>query len=84
MEEQFKKEAKEGWRFAGDAVRITNENANSEDHKHTSGSVFVAVDGNLGAVVGTEEEAVETIPSNEGRIAQAWVNVRGSMRVFSV
>ena len=44
---------------------------------HTSGGVVVAIDSNLGAVVGAEEEAVESIPGNEGRIAQAWVNVRG-------
>ena len=49
--------------------RITDENANSEDHKYTSGGVFVAVDSNPGAVVGTEEGAVESIPGNEGRIA---------------
>ena len=37
----------EGWRFAADAARITNETAGIEDQKHTSGGVFVAV----GAVV---------------------------------
>ena len=84
MEEQFNKEAKEGWRFAADAARITDERASSEDRKHTSGGVFVAVDSNLGAVVGAEEGAIESIPGNEGRIAQAWVNVRGGLRVFSV
>ena len=45
---------------------------------------FVAVDSNLGAVVGVEEGAIGSIPSNEGRIAQAWVNVRGGLRVFSM
>ena len=35
-----------------------------------------AIDSNLGAVVGAEEGAIESIPENEGRIAQAWVNVR--------
>ena len=44
----------------------------------------MAVDSNLGAVVGAEEEAIESIPGNEGRIAQAWVNVRGGLRIFSV
>ena len=83
MEEQFNKEAKQGWRLAIDAARITDENASSEDHMHTSGGVFVAVDSNLGAVVGAEEGAVESIPGNEGRIAPAWVTVRGGMRVFS-
>ena len=70
MEEQFKKEAQEGWRFAADAARITDNNASSEDRKHTSGRVFVAVDRNLGAVIGTEEAAVESI--------------LGGMRAFSV
>ena len=41
MEEQFNKEAKEGWRFAADAARITDETAGSEDRKHTSGGVFL-------------------------------------------
>ena len=34
--------------------------------------------------MGTEEGAFESMPGNEGRLAQAWVNVRGGMRVFSV
>ena len=75
MEEQFNREAKEGWRFAADAARITNESAGSEDRKHTLGGVFVAVDSNLGGVVVAEEGAKSSIPGNEGRIAQAWVNV---------
>ena len=41
MEEQFNKEANEGWRFAADAARITDGNAGTEDRKHTSGVVFV-------------------------------------------
>ena len=85
MEEQFKKKkTKEGWRFAADAARMTDENANSEDHTHTSRAVFVAVDSNLGAVVGTEAGAVTSIPGNEGSIAQAWVNVGGGVGVFLV
>ena len=76
MEEQFNREAKEGWRFAADAARITDETARSEDREHTSGGVFVAVDSNLGTVVGEREGAVASI--------QAWVNVRGGMQVFSV
>ena len=50
MEEQFNKECKQGWNFAADAARITDENASSEDRKHTSGGVFVAIDSNLGTV----------------------------------
>ena len=44
----------------------------------------MAVDSNLSAVVGAEEAAIVSTPGNEGRIAQAWVNVRGGLRVFSV
>ena len=83
MEEQLHKEAKEGWRFAADAARITDERADSQDQKHTSGGVFVAVDSNLGAVVGEKEGAVMSILGNEGRIARVWVNVRGGMRMFA-
>ena len=83
MEEQFNKEAKEGWRFAADAARITDERAGSEDQKHTSDGVFVAVDSNVGAVVGEKEGAVMSIPGNKGGITQAWVNVRGGLRVFA-
>ena len=82
MEEQFNREAKEGWRLAADAARVTDDRASSEDRKHTSGEVFVAVGSNLGAVVGTGEGAVESNPGNEGRIVQAWVNVRGGLRGF--
>ena len=84
MKEQFNREAKEGWRFAADAARITDERASSEDRKHTSGGVLVAVDSNIGAIVGAEEGAIHSISGNEGRIAQAWVNVRGGLRFFSV
>ena len=49
MEEKFNKEAKQGWRFAADAARITDEKAGSEDRKHSSGGVCVAIDSNLGA-----------------------------------
>ena len=44
----------------------------------------MAIDSNLGAVMGAEEGAIESIPGNEGRSAQARVNVRGGLRVFSV
>ena len=40
MEEQLNKEAKEGWRFAASAARITEETAGDEDRKHTSGGVI--------------------------------------------
>ena len=63
-----------------DAARITDERASSEDRKRTSGGVFVALDSNLGAVVGAEEGAIDS--GNEVRIAQAWVNVRGVFACF--
>ena len=84
MEEQFNNEATEGWMFAADAARLTDERARSEDRMHTSGGVFVADDSNLGAVVGVEEGAIGSIPGNEGRIVQSWVNARGGLRVCSV
>ena len=84
MEEQFNREAKEGWKFAASAARITEEMAGGEDRKQTSGGVFVAIDSNLGAVVGAQEGAVESIPGHEGRLARAWVNVRGGLRIFAV
>ena len=34
--------------------------------------------------MGAEKGAIESIPGNEGIIAQAWVNVRGRLRIFSV
>ena len=40
----------------------------------------MAIDSNLGAFVGAEEGAIESIPGIEGRTAQAWVNVRGGLR----
>ena len=52
MVEQFNKETQQGWRFAADAARITDENASSGDCKHTSGEFFVAIDSDLGAVIG--------------------------------
>ena len=75
MEEQFNKEAEEGRRLAASAARVTEE---------TSGGVFMAIDSNLGAVVGAEEGAIESIPGYKGRIAQARVNVRGGLRIFFV
>ena len=66
MEEQFNREAKEGWRLAADAARITDERASSEDRNHTSGGVFIAVDSNLGTVVGEKGGGVASIPGNEG------------------
>ena len=73
--------------FFGKRHRLRKEElkrASSEDRKHTSGGVFIAVDGDLVTVVGERAGAVASIPGNESRITQAWVNVRRGMRVFSV
>ena len=75
MDEPFNKEAKQGWRSAADAARITDETAGSKDRKHTSGGVSVAVDSNLGAFIGKEEGTFTSIPGNERRIAQTWLTV---------
>ena len=42
----------------------------------------MAVDSNLGAVVGGEKGAIVSISGNERRIAQVWVNVRGGSVYF--
>ena len=65
-EEQFNKEAKQGWRLAADSARISDENAGSEDRKHTSGGVIVAIDSNLGAVSGKMEVVKQELPGTRG------------------
>ena len=62
----FKREAKEGWRLAAGAARVTDERASSDDRKHTLGGVFVAVDSNLGTVVGEEEVCSDISPRQRG------------------
>ena len=69
MKEPFNKETNQSWPM---------------QQKDTSGGVFVVIDNNLGADIRKEEGAVTPIPGNEATIAQAWVNARGRMRVFSV
>ena len=81
MEEQFIKESKKVWKFAADAARITDESFGSEDRKHTSTDVFVAIDRSLGALIDKENGSVPSMPGNERRIAQSCVNVRGGIRV---
>ena len=44
--------------------------------------VFVSIDSDLGGVV-DKEGAVMSILGNEGRIAQAWMNVRGGFQVLA-
>ena len=43
---------------------MTEETTGSEDCKHTSRGLWVANDSNLGAVVGAEEGAIESILGN--------------------
>ena len=43
----------------------------------------MSIDSDLGGVVDKEEGAVMSILGNEGRIAQAWMNVRGGFRVLA-
>ena len=58
MEKQINKEAKQGWRFAADAARITDVSVSSEPCKHTSGGVSVAIDSDLGRAIDKKEELV--------------------------
>ena len=46
---------KSGWRFDADARIITDESAGSEDGKHTSVEVSVAIDSDLGADIDKED-----------------------------
>ena len=64
MKEKFNKQAKQVWKFAADAARITDESAGSEDFQHRLGVVFVAIENGLGAVV-EKEGAVRSITGNE-------------------
>ena len=50
----------------GNSQKVRTE-AGIEDQKRTSGGVSVAIDRNLGAVVGEKEGAVASVPGNEGR-----------------
>ena len=61
MEEKFNEEAKQGWRFAADAAIFTDENAGSEDCKHTSGGVSLAI----GNVTKKKKGAFAFIVGNE-------------------
>ena len=61
MKEQLSKAVMQGRRFAADAARITDVSAGSEDGKHTSGEVFVAIDCDLEKVIDKEEGAVMAI-----------------------
>ena len=57
MEELFNKEAKEGWRFAASAARITEETTGDEDRKHTSRGVVVAIDSNFRSSCGSRRRS---------------------------
>ena len=83
MEEQFNRETKQGWRFAADAARNTNDNASSELQAHVGSRLC-----GQSAVI-WEQSSIRKkellCPSlgNEGR-AEAWVNVRRGLQVFEV
>ena len=57
MEEQFNQETKKGWRFATDAARLTDDNASSEDGKHTSRSFSTWTPHTSGRVCGSKKSA---------------------------
>ena len=85
MEEQVNKEAKQGWRFAVDAARITDESASNLDRKHTSGRVVCGGrqqswssywQRRRGSYVDSQKQRKNQLPKQ--------VIVRGSMRVFAV
>ena len=82
MEVQLNSEAKPGWRFAADWAKIADAKASSEDRKHESGGVFLAIDGGLGAVI--DKVAVTSIPRNEGIPAQASVECQRKFAVCAV
>ena len=72
MEEQFNRRTE----ICSGCSKNRRRRASNEDRERTSGGVFIAVDSNLGTVVGARGRAVASIPSNEGRITQAGLNVR--------
>ena len=81
VKEQFNREAKgrmELWLMRRESQ--TKEQAVRIRNIHQE-KFFVAVGSKLGSVVGEKQGAVTSIQGNRGRITQAWVNVRGGMRV---
>ena len=76
-------------RFAADAARITDGRASSEDRKHTSGGVFMAVDSDLGAEQWHQSQVrvfsvyfwqtEEWTPQNEPRSVEASQSQKTSM-----
>ena len=60
------------------------ESKGEADNKHMSSGVFMAFDVALSSVVNTEKGAVGTIPDNDGRVVQAWINVKEGLQVFAV
>ena len=66
-------------RLAAGAARITDGRASNEDSIRQEEFLWQSE-----AVVGAEDGAVVSISGDAGIIAQAWVNVRGGLRVLSV
>ena len=75
MEEHFNREAEEGWRFAADAARLTD--TRREESLLQSTATWEQL-------WEQKKGGIDSTPGNEGRIAQAWVHVRGGLRIFSV
>ena len=78
MEEQFIKDAKEGWWFAAVAARITDERGGSKAYIRflwQSTAIWEQL---------LERKKEQLCPSQETKnIARVWVAVRGGMRMFA-
>ena len=82
MEEKFKKEAKQGWRFAADAARfIRRRECRQWLLQADVGWSFVGDCKRLRGCVRNKEPS-SLFLWHEGRFAQAWVFVRWGLRVF--
>ena len=81
-EKQFNKLAKSNLKIAVDEARDTEESKGEENTKHTSGGVFIAIDGARSSVVHKEEGAMRAIPCNGGRLLQAWITVKAGLQAF--
>ena len=65
MEEQFNKEAKQGWRFAADVARITDENASSGATQARVGRSFCGSRWQIWSSFRKRRRAVTSIPGTK-------------------
>ena len=79
-EKQFNKLANSSLKIAVDEARDTEESKGEENTKHTSGGVFIAIDGARSSVVHKEEGAMRAIPCNGGRLFQASITVKAGLQ----